>query len=68
LTIQSLVDIGSKRVRIHVRQAAPASEEGCCVETWSVKRSEFGYRPPVPGDNEAFPGEYTVDNFAAVIA
>jgi hypothetical protein len=68
LTIQSLVDIGSERLRIDVRQATPASEEGCCVEAWSMKRSEFGYGPPVAGDNEAFPGEYTVDDFAAVIA
>ena len=68
MTIQSLVDVGSERVRIDVRQAAPASEEGRCVEAWSVKRSEFGYGPPVAGDNEVFPGKHTVDDFAAMIA
>ncbi len=68
MTIQSLVDIGSERIRIDVRQATPPSEEGCCVEAWSVKRPEFGYGPSVAGNNEAFSGEYTVDNFAAVIA
>ena len=66
--IQDLVEVSPEGCGVDMWEMAPAGQQVRCVEPWTLDRSQLGHCVSVAGDDEVFPGKYSVHDFSAVIA